>query len=116
MLSFFFFEGAVIMILKQTAKIEKPLMTLLVQTINTWIRYESKHDKYEFTKGQMKWWYSPSTGALLPVEDPMKSSERASGILLGVSDWIFLAETVDGEIIVSKEPGYFEIPEDFWLT
>ena len=100
-------------------KIEVPLITLLVQTINTWIRYESKNNKYEFTTGLTKWWYSPSTGAILPVEDPMKSSERASGNLLGVSDWIFLAETLNGEITVSGEPAnldYFEMPEDFWLT
>ena len=98
------------------AKIEVPLMNLLVQTINTWIRYESKNNKYEFTTGLMNWWYSPSTGALLPVYDPMKSSERASGHLLGVSDWILLAETIDGEITLNGEPGYFEMPEDFWLT
>ena len=97
-------------------KREDPLITLLVQTINMWIRYESKQSKYEFTSGLMKWWYSPSTGAILPGDNPMESSRRASGHLLGVSDWIFLAETMDGELTISGEPVYFQMPEDFWLT
>ena len=100
------------------SKREDPIIDLLVRTINTWIRYESKQGKYMFTDGLMKWWYSPSTGAILPGENPMEASRRASGHLLGVSDWIFLAETLDGEITVSGEPAnldYFETPEDFWL-
>lgn len=95
---------------------EEPLITRLIQTINTWIRYESRTSKYEVTTGLTNWWYSPSTGAILPADDPMEASRRAGGKLLGVDDWIFLAQTVDGELTIGGQPAYFEMPEDFWLT
>lgn len=93
-----------------------PLVSRFIKTLNTWIRYESVHKVYKHTSGITKWWYSPSTGAMLPGDDPMNASRRAGGHLLGVDDWIFLATTMDGELTVQGHQEKFEEPEDFWLT
>lgn len=72
------------------------IFSKFIEVINQWAFIESQENIYRFTKGVVSWWYSPSMDYFAP-EYPYNLKRP----LYGRKDWIFIAKTLDGEVIYS---------------